>query len=86
LREEQLIKGVKLTYRDVVHEYIRLNESKAPFARIPHGTYINFLSDFLTAEKGSTREQAIKAWEMLKTLDVPKNCHSWKKFQLLKRK
>ena len=85
-REEQLAKGVRITYGDLVREYIRLNQTQGPFAQVPHGRYINFLSDFLKAEKGSTREQAIKAWEELKTLDAPKNYHSWKKFQSSKIK
>ena len=76
-REERLIKGVKLTYGGLVKEYVRLNEIKVPFARIPHGRYINFMSDFLAVEKGATREQAIKAWRKLKRLDVPKNYRSW---------
>ena len=80
-REEQLTKGVKLTYRDLVTEYVRLNRTKEPFAQIPHGRYINFMSDFLAAEKGATKEQAIKAWRKLKTLDVPKNYRSWVKDQ-----
>src|SRR5213080_1325638 len=80
-REERLIKGVKLTYGDLVKEYIRLNQTKEPFAQIPHGRYINFISDFLAAEKVATREQAIRAWEKLKTLDVPKNYRSWVKSQ-----
>src|SRR5438132_2678086 len=76
-REERLIKGVKLTYGDLVKEYIRLNQTKKPFAQIPHGRYINFMSDFLGVEKGATREQAMKAWRKLKTLDIPKNYRSW---------
>lgn len=76
-REEQLIKGVKLTYGELVKEYVRLNQTKGPFAQIPHGRYINFMSDFLAAEKGATREQAMKAWTKLKTLDVPKTYRSW---------
>jgi hypothetical protein len=80
-REEQLTKGVKITYRDVVKEYVRLNQTGEPFARIPIGRYINFLSDFSAAEKGASREQAIKAWEQLKTLDIPKNYRSWAKSQ-----
>ena len=80
-REEQLIKGVKLTYGDLVIEYVRLNQTKGPFTQIPHGRYINFISDFLAAEKVATREQAIRAWEKLKTLDVPKNYRSWVKSQ-----
>jgi len=38
-REEQLIKGVKLTYGDLVKEYVRLNQTEEPFAQIPHGRY-----------------------------------------------
>ncbi len=76
-REGRLIKGVKLTYGGLVKEYVRLNQTKGPFAQIPHARYINFMSDFLAAEKGATREQAMKAWRKLKTLDVPKNYRSW---------
>ena len=76
-REERLFKGVQLTYGDLVKEYIRLNQTRKPFAQIPHGRVINFMSDFLTAEKGATKEQAMKAWRKLKTLDVPKNYRSW---------
>ena len=76
-REEQLAKGVKLTYRDLVEEYVRLNQTAQPFAHVPHGRYVNFLSDFLAAEKGATREQAIKAWKKLKSLDAPKNYRAW---------
>jgi len=78
-REERLIEGVKLTYGDLVKEYVRLNQTKEPFAQIPHGRYINFMSDFLAAEKGATKEQAMKAWRKLKTLDIPKNYRSWVK-------
>jgi hypothetical protein len=80
-REEQLSNGVKLTYGGLVKEYIRLHEIKERFAQIPHGRYINFMSDFLASEKGATRAQAIKAWEKLKTLDAPKNYRSWVKSQ-----
>jgi len=78
-REEQLIKGVGLTYEGLVKEYVRLNQTSEPFAHIPQDRYINFMSDFLAAEKGATREQAIRAWKKLKTLDVPKNYRSWVK-------
>jgi hypothetical protein len=75
-REEQLVKGVKLTYRDLVEKYVRLNQTKR-FEQIPYDCYINFLSDFLAAE-GVTREQAITAWRQLKSWDVPKNYRAWK--------
>jgi len=76
-REEQLVKGVKLTYGDVVREYVRLHQTKGRFAHIPHARYINFVSDFLAGETGATREQAMKAWKKLKTLDIPKDYRSW---------
>ena len=74
------------TYGDLVREYVRLNQTKGSFAQVPHDRYINFLSDFLKAEEGATRDQALKAWKELKTLDAPKNYRSWKKFQSLKEK
>src|SRR3989442_12201787 len=72
-REERLFKGVKLTYGDLVKEYIRLNQTRKPFAQIPHGRYINFMSDFFTAEKVSTKEKAEKYCSKLITLDGPTN-------------
>jgi hypothetical protein len=80
-REEQIAKGIKITYGDVVREYVRLNQVEGRFAQIPYDCYVNFLSDFLRAEKRSTRKQAIQAWKKLKTLDVPKNYRSWKRVQ-----
>jgi hypothetical protein len=85
-REERLANGVKLTYRDLVEEYVRLNQTSKAFARIPIGCYINFMSDFLAAEKGATREQAIQAWEKLKSMDVPKNYQAWTQVRSSKSK
>jgi hypothetical protein len=84
-REEQLVKGVRLSYGDLVKEYVRLNLTKEPFAQIPHGRYINFMSDFLRGEKGATREQALRAWKKLKKLDVTKNYRSWVRLNLSKQ-
>jgi hypothetical protein len=78
-REEQLVKGVKLTYRDLVNEYVRLNQTAGRFEQVPIVCYINFLSDFLSAEKGATREQAIKAWHQLKSMDVPKTYRAFRR-------
>ena len=39
------------------------------------------MSDFLAAKKGAKREQAIKAWKKLKTLDIPKDYRSWVRSQ-----
>jgi hypothetical protein len=84
-REDQLLKGVELTYGDLVEEYVRLNQTTKPFPHIPHVRYINFVADFLAAEKGATREQAIREWKKLKTLELRKDYHSWAKHQSAKR-
>lgn len=85
-REERLANGVEITYRDLVEEYVRLSKTLGPFPHIPHGRYINFMSDFMAAKPNSTREHAIKAWKTLKALDLPKDYRSWKKFQSSKAK
>jgi hypothetical protein len=85
-REDQLVKGVKLTYGDLVEEYVRLNQTTKPFVHIPHGRYVNFVADFLAAEKGATREQPIREWKRLKTHEVPKDYRSWAKYQAAKRR
>ena len=76
-REAQILNGVRLRYRDLVREYVRLNQSTDRFARVPHGRYINFMSDFLAARNGATKAQAIKAWATLKRMDVPKTYSAW---------
>jgi len=76
-REEQITNGVKITYKDLVIQYVKLNQSRERFAQIPHGRYINFVSDFFAAEKNGTREQAIEAWQQIKKMDGPKTYRSW---------
>jgi hypothetical protein len=76
-REAQILNGVRLRYRDLVNEYVRLNQSTDRFARIPHGRYINFMSDFLAARNGATKEQAIEAWARLKRMNLPKTYAAW---------
>ena len=77
-REAQLASGIAITYGNLVEEYVRLHQIDTPFARIPHGRYINFMSDFLAGEKGATREQAVEAWKQVKALDAPKDYQSWR--------
>jgi hypothetical protein len=76
-REEQLTNGFKITYKDLVNQYVKLNQARERFAQIPHGRYINFISDFFAAEENATRVQAIKAWQEIKKIDAPKNYRSW---------
>ncbi len=78
-REEQLTKGNKITYGDLVEQYVKLNQSEEPFEQIPIACYINFLSDFLKSEKDATRADAIAAWKQLKRINAPKTYRGWKK-------
>src|SRR5256884_1023047 len=77
-REEQITSGKQPTYGDLVRQYIALNRMKR-FEKVPHGRYINFVAEFLAAEKSGTRSDAIAAWAQLKTMDVPKDYASWVK-------
>ena len=76
-REAQVAKRI-VTYGELVDQYVALN-SLERFARIPHPRYINFLSDFLAAEKGSSHAEARAAWKQLKAMDTPKTYQGWKK-------
>ena len=78
-RETQILNDVQLTYGDLVKEYVRLNQSPEPFAQVPQVRYINFMSDFLAGQTGATKEQAIKAWSILKSMDAPKTYAAWVK-------
>jgi SAP domain-containing new25 len=77
-REAQITSGKRPTYGDLVRQYIALNKIER-FEKIPHGRYINFVAQFLAANKGVTRAEAIAAWAELKELDVPKDYASWVK-------
>ncbi|MCM3869972.1 MAG: SAP domain-containing protein [Pyrinomonadaceae bacterium] len=85
-REEQRETGNRITYGDLVEQYIKLNQMEGSFPQVPSGRYINFLSDFLAAEKNSTRKQAVHVWAQLKKLDIPKNYRAWKKYSSGNRK
>jgi SAP domain-containing protein len=77
-REAQITDGHRPTYGDLVNQYIALTRVDR-FSKIPHGRYINFVAEFLRAEKGRTRSDAISAWTELKAMDVPKVYSSWVK-------
>mgnify|MGYP001005136420 CR=1 FL=1 len=78
-RDEQIHKGKKITYGDLVKEFVRLNADDKPFAKAPVVRYINFLSEFLIKEKDKTRNDGIQAWHALKASDLPKTYVAWKK-------
>ena len=77
-REEQITTGERPTYGDLVRHYVLLNKMPR-FERVAHGRYINFVADFLAANKTATRAEAIAAWAQLKELEIPKDYVSWVK-------
>lgn len=77
-RGQQIASGVKITYGDLVREYVRLNRPDLAHERAPLACYINFLSDFFAAEKGAVRADGLRAWAEVKKLDGPKTYQAWK--------
>lgn len=75
---QQIASGVKITYGDLVREYVRLNRPDLAHERAPLACYINFLSDFFAAEKGAVRADGLRAWAEVKKLDEPKTYQAWK--------
>ena len=80
-REQQIGSGRHITYGDLVRQYIKLNRTVGRFPQGKSGRYINFLSDFLRHEKNPTRVAGIRAWNELKSLDIPKTYADWKKYR-----
>jgi len=76
-RDAQLTRGARITYRDLVKEYVRLNQTTEPFAHIPHGRYVNFLSDFLSYLAGASPTGSVKK----KVLPLPGSA-SWLSAQI----
>jgi hypothetical protein len=77
-REDKLAAGKRITYRDLIAEYVRLSVDDEPFEKIASGRYINFLAAYLANEQGATHAGARTAWKQLKALDVPKDYASWR--------
>ena len=78
-REEQLTKGRRITYADLVQQAILLNQTKDGPLHLEHGRYINFISDFRKANPHAPLSEAIVAWNRLKELDAPKTYRAWLK-------
>lgn len=78
-REEQIAAGRKIAYRDLVLKAIALNESKRGPLRVEHGRYMNFISDYMAANKGAAHRDAVRAWHEVKTMDAPKTYAAWRR-------
>jgi len=76
-REEQIAAGRRITYRDLVLQAIALNESKRGPLRIEHGRYMNFISDYMAANKTAAHRDAVLAWHEVKKMDAPKTYTAW---------
>jgi SAP domain-containing protein len=72
-REAQLTRGARITYRDLVKEYVRLNRPETTYRRAPVDRYVYFLSDFMAANPGAGMAAALRAWKAVKRMDAPKN-------------
>ena len=77
--ENKLFDGEKITYNDVVCEYIRLNKTEGKLPQIPSCKFNNFISDYLANEKNATKEEALAAWNKLKNMKAKKDYITWKK-------
>ena len=77
--EDKLAHGEKITYNDVICEYIRLNKTEGKLPQIPSCKFNNFISDYLANEKNTTREAALEAWNKLKAMKAKKDYITWKK-------
>jgi hypothetical protein len=80
-REDQLGKGKRIVYGDLVDQFVNLNRKGKEYERIPSARYLNFLSDYLRENPGSTLPEAIAAWNELKTKKVPKTFSGWKRIR-----
>jgi hypothetical protein len=78
-REEQIASGKRITYGDLVKQFIVLNRTKTGPLRMEHGRYMNFISDFMAANKGATHASAVRAWHQVKAMDAPKTYAAWVK-------
>lgn len=76
-REEQLAAGRPITYGDIVRQAIELNQTKRGPLRLAHGRYVNFISDYMAQNRGAPQADAVRAWEEVKRLDMPKTYAAW---------
>ena len=77
--ENKLSNCEKITYNDVICEYIRLNKIEGKLPQIPSCRFNNFISDYLENEKNATREEDLDAWNELKAMKSKKDYITWKK-------
>ena len=80
-REAQIASGRGITYGDLVKQAIRLNKTKRGPLRMAHGRYINFISDFIAANRKASHADAVRAWKAIRAMDAPKTYEAWVKMR-----
>lgn len=80
-REQQIESGNRVTYGDLVRQFIEINAEKNGPLRTKQGRYNNFYSDFMASEQGATHSEVVRAWNELKQLDIPKTYQAWVKYR-----
>jgi hypothetical protein len=84
-REDKIKDDIKITYEDLINEFIKINSSEGNLSQIPSTKMNNFISDYLKNEINSKRKDAMDEWIKLKELNIPKDYKSWK-LNVLKNK
>jgi hypothetical protein len=77
-REDKINHGIKISYGDLIDEFIKINLTKDKLPQIPSTKMNNFIMDYLKNEINSKRSDALNEWRKLKELNIPKNYNSWK--------
>lgn len=80
-REEQIENGNKITYGELVDQYILLNSSSHQNKQIPSTKMNNFIQDYLENEQNTNRNNALAEWEKLKELPIEKTYLAWKEYK-----
>ncbi|MDR1179727.1 MAG: SAP domain-containing protein [Spirochaetales bacterium] len=81
-REDKIKSGIKITYEQLINEFIKLNFNKGKLPQIPSAKMNNFITDYLKNETDSKRKDAVNEWIKLKELNIPKDYKSWKLYIL----
>jgi hypothetical protein len=80
-REAQMASGRRITYGDLVNQAIRLSKTKRGPLRLAHGRYINFIADFMAANRKASHADAVRAWKAVKAIDAPNTYEAWVKMR-----
>jgi hypothetical protein len=77
-REDKINHGIKISYGDLIDEFININLNKDKLPQIPSTKMNNFIMDYLKNEIYSKRKDALNEWRKLKELNIQKDYKSWK--------